>query len=144
MYTHNAWNYKILNLVKTHLQAKPKYTLLSEIIYDTSRYMVIAMDCYWRNSAAAKRKKEAMFSNSISCNRCAEQSIIHYKQIKPYEARPIGLNHRMPVEEMFSRLAFCKVFGGMHLLSMLVSCSVTMTSNSVTRETKYCHKRRQR
>lgn len=77
------------NLVKTHLQVKPKYTLLSEIIYDSSRYMVIAMFCYWRNTAAAKGKGEAMFSNSISCNRCAEQSI-YYKQIKPYEGGPIG------------------------------------------------------
>lgn len=30
-----------------------------------------------------------MFSNPISLNRCVEQSI-YYKQIKPYEARPIG------------------------------------------------------
>ena len=51
-----------------------------------------------------------------------------------------ALNHRTPVVEMFSRFAFCKVAAGMHLLSVLISCYMTMTGhfrpNAVTKEVR--------
>lgn len=110
-------------------QAQLKYTLLSDIMQQIL-YMAIAMYCYWGNRTTAKSKREAMFSNSITCNRCAEQSI-YCKQIKPYEVRTIALNHRVPVAEMFSRLALWKAFRGTRSLSMLVSCLGTVTCSSV-------------
>ena len=70
------------------MQVKTKHTRLSQIIYGSGRYMVNAMYCYWRNTAAATGRGGACFSNAISRNRCAEQWI-YYKQIKLYEATTV-------------------------------------------------------